>query len=81
MTLTDRGMSDDKLVCAALPLSECERMRVLRFFRFYAACKGLLNLWRGRPGRNACEGWRDAREAIERSRPRDADWAGPEIRF
>jgi len=81
VTLTDRGMSDDKLICSAHPLQPGERRGVLRFFRFYARCKGLLNLWRRRPGRNACEGWREASAAIARARPRDADWRGPSVRF
>ena len=42
-------MSDDKLICSSRPLDPAERRRVLRFFHFYAKCKGLLNLWR-RPG-------------------------------
>lgn len=40
VTLTDRGMTDDKLVCSDHPPSESEREHVLRFFRFYAKCKG-----------------------------------------
>jgi len=60
ITLMDRGMSDDKLVCCAHPPSDAECCNVLRFFQFYAQCKALLNLWRRRPGRNACEGWCDA---------------------
>jgi inorganic pyrophosphatase len=81
VTLTDRGMSDDKLICSREALSTAERRRVLRFFRFYAKCKGLLNLLRRRPGRNACEGWCDARDAIARARPRDATWRGPPVAF
>ena len=53
ITLTDRGMQDDKLVCSDRPVTPSERRDVLRFFHFYAKCKGLLNLWRRRPGRNA----------------------------
>jgi len=81
VTLTDRGMSDDKLICSRTPLRPQQRRAVLRFFRFYAWCKGLLNLWRRRPGRNACEGWCDASEAIARARPRDDTWRGPSIPF
>jgi len=81
VTLTDRGMSDDKLICSDRPLQPDECRGVLRFFRFYARCKALLNLWRRRPGRNACEGWCDASEAIARARPRDAAWRGPTVRF
>lgn len=81
VTLTDRGMCDDKLICSDRPLAPHERRRVLRFFRFYAKCKGLLNLWRRRPGRNACEGWRDASFALARARPRGAIWRGPPVPF
>jgi inorganic pyrophosphatase len=81
VTLTDRGMSDDKLICSAQPLRPAQRLAVLRFFRFYARCKGLLNLWRGRPGRNACDGWIDAAAALARARPRGGDWAGPPVEF
>ena len=81
VTLTDRGMVDDKLVCSDAPLSASERRKVLRFFHFYAKCKGLLNLWRNRPGRNACEGWCAADHAIARARPRRAVWRGPTVTF
>lgn len=81
VTLTDRGMSDDKLVCSAYPPSSSECSRVLRFFRFYALCKGLLNFWRRQPGRNACDGWCAADQAIARAQPRDDSWQGPPIEF
>jgi inorganic pyrophosphatase len=79
--LTDRGMTDDKLVCSAHRPSATERQNVLRFFRFYAKCKGLLNFWRRRPGRNACDGWSTAGQAIARARPRNATWRGPPVGF
>jgi inorganic pyrophosphatase len=50
VTLTDRGLSDDKLVCSEYPLTAWQRRNVLGFFHFYAKCKGLLNVWRSRPG-------------------------------
>ena len=81
VTLTDRGMQDDKLVCSERPPTAAERRAVLRFFRFYAKCKGLLNFVRGRPGRNACEGWCTADHALARARPRDAAWRGPPVEF
>ena len=81
VTLTDRGMSDDKLICSASPLLPAQKLHVLRFFRFYARCKGLLNLWRRRRGRNACEGWMTADQALARARPRGADWVGPPVDF
>jgi inorganic pyrophosphatase len=81
VTLTDRGMSDDKLICSDRAPSLSQRRNVLRFFRFYAACKGLLNVWRRRPGRNACEGWCEAAHALARARPRDDTWDGPPVEF
>jgi inorganic pyrophosphatase len=81
IVLTDRGMSDDKLVCALTAPSRSERERVLRFFRFYARCKGFMNfVWR-RPGRNACDGWTTAAQALARARLRDEQWSGPPIGF
>jgi len=81
VTMTDRGMTDDKLICCDHPLSPLERRKVLRFFHFYARCKGLLNIWRGRPGRNACEGWYGAIQALARAQPRSDSWKGPPIEF
>jgi inorganic pyrophosphatase len=79
--LTDRGMTDDKLICSDNPPDSLARRRVVRFFRFYARCKGLLNFLRHRPGRNACEGWCDARQALARARLREPSWRGPPIEF
>ena len=81
VTLTDRGMQDDKLICSDHPLSQPEREKVLRFFRFYAKCKGLLNIWRRRPGRNASEGWCEATQALARARPRNDSWKGSLVEF
>jgi inorganic pyrophosphatase len=81
VVLTDRGMTDDKLICSAHRLHPAERQTVLRFFRFYAKCKALLNLWRRRPGRNACEGWCEADQALARARPRNETWHGPPVEF
>jgi inorganic pyrophosphatase len=81
VTLTDRGMADDKLVCSVQPLTAAERAFVLRFFRFYARCKGILNFVKRRPGRNACEGWCTAAEAIARAQPRQDSWQGPSVEF
>jgi inorganic pyrophosphatase len=81
VTLTDRGMSDDKLVCSTCPPSDAEMRSVQRFFRFYAKCKGLLNFLRRRPGRNACDGWLDATQALARAQPRNEDWRGPPVPF
>jgi inorganic pyrophosphatase len=81
VTLTDRGMCDDKLVCGEHPLTVSQRRNVLWFFCFYAKCKGLLNVWRARPGRNGCDGWCTARVALGRARVRDDAWRGPPIEF
>ena len=81
ITLRDRGMIDDKLICSVEPLQDSQRAELLRFFHFYARCKAILNFIRRAPGRNACEGWLDARTALARARPRDDLWRGPRIRF
>ncbi len=78
--MTDRGMYDDKIICSHYPLSRWQKAMILAFFNLYAKCKWLLNLTRGRPGRNACEGWGDAEAAVARARPRDAvNWTGPTV--
>ncbi|SHL92404.1 inorganic pyrophosphatase [Nitrosospira sp. Nsp11] len=69
--MTDGGLIDDKLVCSDYSPNAAQRQEVLKFFYFYAKCKGMLNIWRGRPGRNACEGWCEAVQALGRARPRD----------
>ena len=40
VTLTDRGMSDDKLVCSAQPITASERRNVLRFFTSMRSARG-----------------------------------------
>ena len=80
--LTDRGMYDDKLICGSHSIGRSETRLILAFFRLYARCKWVLNRIRGRPGRNACEGWGDAAAAIARATPRDyADWKGSPVPF
>jgi inorganic pyrophosphatase len=81
VVLTDRGMSDDKLICSDSPIDSKQVDMVLHFFRFYARCKGLLNFFRRQPGRNACDGWEEASDAIARARVRDGQWKGPSVRF
>jgi inorganic pyrophosphatase len=81
VTLTDRGMSDDKLICSDRPVTADERERVLRFFRFYARCKAVRNALRGKRGRNACDGWCDAQQAMARAIPRTDDWAGARVPY
>lgn len=81
VTLTDRGMSDDKLICSERRPSQVEIDSVLRFFHFYAKCKALLNLWRRRPGRNACEGLCAASEALGRARPLPEAWTRSPVPF
>jgi inorganic pyrophosphatase len=81
VTLTDRGMSDDKLICSDFRPSQLEIDGVLRFFHFYAKCKGLLNFWRRRPGRNACEGLCTPTEALGRARPLPESWEHSPVPF
>jgi inorganic pyrophosphatase len=77
----DRGMMDHKLICSAEPIGETARRAVLRFFHVYAWSKGLLNLLRGAHGRNACDGWIEASEALNSAKPRKSAWRGPRIGF
>lgn len=79
--LTDRGLYDDKLICAASPPSHQDYHRIAAFFRFYAACKGLLNWYRGRPGRNTSGGWSQPRDALGRARPRRMARQKPSVPF
>ena len=81
VTLTDRGMSDDKLVCSLQRPSREECSEVLRFFHFYAKCKALLNTLRRRRGRNACEGWCAASDALARACPLTGPWRGSPVPF
>jgi inorganic pyrophosphatase len=81
VTLTDRGMSDDKLICSHERPSPAQIRAVLRFFDLYAVCKGLLNIWRRRPGRNACEGWCPASVALARARPLTGTFGRPPVPF
>ena len=67
--LRDRGLYDDKLICAARAPSAAERATVLRFFRIYGWAKRLLNLVRLRPGTTGSRGWGDAADALARARP------------
>lgn len=84
--LADRGLFDDKLICARAPLDAAgcarARRRALAFFLAYGWGKGLLNLWRGRPGRTGLAGWISAERAWRCSRPRSClDWEGPAVPF
>lgn len=83
--LSDRGLYDDKLVCAAQPPSLWQRRAILAFFHLYALGKRVLNLWRRRPGLTRCEGWGEAKDAIARAKPRNTHnkqhWTGPDVDF
>lgn len=81
VTLRDRGMVDDKLICSLERPSDQAVRRVLLFFHVYARCKALLNFWRRRLGRNACEGWCPAAEALARARPLTQGWDGAPVPF
>jgi inorganic pyrophosphatase len=79
--LSERFMSDDKLICAAQPITKNDRRAVLQFFKFYAFCKGLLNVVRGQRGRSRCDGWGEAAAAISRAVPIDNNYQKPTIGF
>jgi inorganic pyrophosphatase len=67
--LSERGMYDDKLICASVPPGQMQRRYLLAFFHFYAFCKGRYNVLRGQSGHARCEGWGSASDAIERAVP------------
>jgi inorganic pyrophosphatase len=79
--LSERFMYDDKLICARRAPSDRQSARVLRFFRVYAFCKGILNRLRGQRGAAHCHGWGDAGEAISRAVPVARMPATPRIHF
>ena len=80
--LADRGLYDDKLVCGLVPPNRLQRLLVILFFRIYGRAKGLLNRFRGRPGRTAYVGWFPAADAIARAQPlRPGEWQGPRVPF
>ena len=79
--LSDRGLYDDKLICAATSPGPWRRRAIITFFHVYAVAKWLLNRWRRRPGLTRCEGWGDAAAAIDRATPRPQRWRGPEVPF
>ena len=68
--MIDRGLYDNKLICSHSPISPWKQGLILLFFMIYAKAKSLLNLTRGRKGRNSCEGWHDAEGALARAIPR-----------
>ncbi len=65
----DAGQPDDKLICAERALSPADQRRVLAFFRFYALCKRLLNVARGRHGATCCLGWGEVGDRLARLPP------------
>jgi inorganic pyrophosphatase len=67
--LDDRGLYDDKLICAAHRPSRLELRRVIGFLRIYGLAKGLLNRLRGQAGPTGSRGWCSAAEALARARP------------
>jgi inorganic pyrophosphatase len=79
---TDRGMYDDKLICSAKSITYWQKHLVLTFFHFYAMCKRILNLYRGRSGATFCNGWVNPADAFARARLRkDVEWNGPLVPF
>ena len=80
--MIDRGLYDDKLICSCAPICPWKQRLILLFFLIYAQAKSLLNLTRGRRGRNSCEGWHEAEDALAKATPRPHDdWKGPQTPF
>ncbi len=65
--MIDGGLYDDKLICSRSPISPWEKRLILLFFMLYAKAKSLINFTRGHSGRNCCEGWHGAEEALARA--------------
>jgi inorganic pyrophosphatase len=58
---------DDKLICSHSPISAQQQRLILLFFQLYAKAKIILNVTRGKMGRNSCEGWCEAESALARA--------------
>ncbi|HSW40853.1 MAG TPA: inorganic diphosphatase [Acidobacteriota bacterium] len=63
--MIDAGVPDNKLICSEKDIGELERSLILLFFKFYATCKGMINICRGFSGSSRCLGWQDARKTGE----------------
>ncbi|MDD5322724.1 MAG: inorganic diphosphatase [Methylococcales bacterium] len=80
--MIDGGLYDDKLICSLSPISPLKKRLILLFFLIYAKAKSLINLTRGRRGRNSCEGWHAVESSLARATPSaKGDWKGPTIPF
>lgn len=62
--MMDSGVYDDKLICGFAPMPPWKKTLILWYFKFYALAKYILNLAKGRTGKNCCEGWHDVRNAL-----------------
>lgn len=67
--MIDNGLYDDKLICSHSPISPWKKCLILLFFMFYAKAKSLINLTRGYRGRNCCQGWHEADDALAKATP------------
>jgi inorganic pyrophosphatase len=65
--MIDRGLYDDKLICSYSVITGPQRWLILLFFQLYAKAKIILNVTRGKMGRNSCEGWCEAESALARA--------------
>lgn len=78
--MIDRGYYDDKLICSYSPVSLWKQRLILLFFMIYARAKSLINMARGHKGRNSCEGWYKAEDALASATHRaNADSVGPKV--
>lgn len=79
--LSDRGMYDDKVICATRPLSSLDRGLISAFFHIYAIFKRILNFLRRQPGKTQCEGWQDIEGVLSRARESDESPVKPITTF
>lgn len=79
--LSERGMYDDKLICTLDSQTPVHQRYIVRFFHFYAFCKGWFNLARGQSGHARCEGWGSAEGALSRAMPAGNSPPEPRVHF
>ena len=82
VTLTDRGMSDDKLICCEHEPNATEIRTVLALFSLLRQVQGAAEplaapAW----GRNGCDGWCEASFALACARPLTDGVNGPPVPF
>jgi inorganic pyrophosphatase len=53
----DQGIEDSKLICSREAVTAVQWRWLMRFFRFYGACKRGMRFWAPARGFTGCRGW------------------------